>query len=83
MASIKHNLDIVRKLKSSYQKSAVIFTILSIIAFSVFMTFMSYNANVKTYKEESLKVINNFIDQELNFKCLKSILSLLTGLIFL
>ncbi|PLX66454.1 MAG: hypothetical protein C0602_12415 [Denitrovibrio sp.] len=61
------NIEIVRKLKLSYQRSAVVFTSLVLIVFSVFMTYISYNANISTYKSESLKVINNFIDQELHF----------------
>jgi len=61
-------LKVVRNLKSSYQKSAILFTAVSILAFSIMMTYLSFIANVNTYEEESLKVINNFIDEELNFE---------------
>lgn len=65
---MKQSLSIVRRLIRSYQKSAVIFTVLGVMAFSFLMTYLFYYMNIKTYETESLKTVNRFIEKELHFE---------------
>lgn len=64
---MKTKSDVVRNLKRNYQRSAVIFTFLCLLAFSVLMTFMNYYADIHVYEAESLKVMSSYIDKDLNF----------------
>jgi len=61
------NIQVVRNLRQNYHRRAIVFTLASVIVFSIFMTFISHNVNIRTYKTESLKVMKNFISRELQF----------------